>query len=150
MKNLSCTRATLFAVLVILSTATCAQLVFGQSEISPVLLVPMAQSDENIYLVWSSNDTGNGEIMFRASNDNGSTFAEKMNLSNSTAYDSTNAQIMASGNSVFVTWWEDNQTSDDPVIRISTNRGDTFGPILKLAANNTLRAGEEGGHNILG
>ena len=85
MINLSCNQvATIFAVLVILSTVTTVQLVFGQSEISPVLLVPMAQSDENIYLVWSSNDTGKGEILFRASNDNGSTFAEKMNLSNST------------------------------------------------------------------
>ena len=84
MINLSCNQvATIFAVLVILSTVTTVQLVFGQSEISPVLLVPMAQSDENIYLVWSSNDTGKGEILFRASNDNGSTFAEKMNLSNS-------------------------------------------------------------------
>ena len=78
MINLSCNQvATIFALLVILSTATTVQLVFGQSEISPVLLVPMAQSDENIYLVWSSNDTGKGEILFRASNDNGSTFAEK-------------------------------------------------------------------------
>ena len=143
MKNLSCTLgATLFTVLVILSTATYVQLVFGQSEISPVLLVPMAQSDENIYLVWSSNDTGKGEILFRASNDNGSTFAEKMNLSNSTASDSANAQIMASGNNVFVTWWERNQTSNEPVIRISTDKGDKFGPILKLAANNTLKTGE--------
>lgn len=35
--------------------------------------------------------------------------------------------------------WEQNQTAHEPIIRISTDRGNTFGPILKLAANNTLR-----------
>ena len=133
----------LHAALIILMVAISVTSVFGQSEISPVLLVPMAQSGENIYLVWSSNNTGNSEIMFRASNDNGTTFAEKINLSNNTTSDSINAQIMASGNNVFVTWWEQNQTADTPVMRMSTNRGNTFGPILKLAANNTLMTGEE-------
>ena len=135
--------ATIFALLVIFSTATSVQLVFGQTDLSPVLLVPMAQSDENIYLVWSSNDTGKGEIMFRASNDSGSTFAEKMNLSNSIASDSANAQIMASGNNVFVTWWERNQSSNEPAVRASTDNGQTFGPVLKLATNGTIGESEE-------
>lgn len=77
--------------------------------------------------------------MFRSSNDNGITFEEKMNLSNSTNSDSINPQIIASGNNVFIAWWEQNQTAHEPIIRISTDRGNTFGPILKLAANNTLR-----------
>lgn len=139
MRNLSCVLgATLYAGLVILSFATFTQLVFGQSDITPILLVPVAQSEENIYLVWSSNDTGNGEIMFRASNDNGTIFAYKMNLSNSTASDSINAQIMASGNNVFVTWWERNQTSHTPVMRVSNDNGATFGPLLDLATNGTI------------
>jgi hypothetical protein len=131
--------ARLYLVLVILVIVTSFTLVLGQPEISPVLLVPMAQSGENIYLVWSSNNTGNSEIMFRSSNDNGITFEEKMNLSNSTNSDSINPQIIASGNNVFIAWWEQNQTAHEPIIRISTDRGNTFGPILKLAANNTLR-----------
>lgn len=95
--------ARLYLVLVVLVIVTSFTLVLGQPEISPVLLVPMAQSGENIYLVWSSNDTGNSEIMFRSSNDNGITFEEKMNLSNSTNSDS-NPQIIASGNNVFIAW----------------------------------------------
>lgn len=143
MKIFSSSYIATLAALAISSTATSVQLISGQSEISPVLLVPMAQSGENIYLVWSSNDTGNSEIIFRASNDNGTTFAEKMNLSNSTASDSINAQLLASGNNVFVTWWEQNQTSHQPVIRISTDKGDTFGPILKLTTNDTLKTGDK-------
>ena len=120
-------------MLVILTSATSGQLVVGQSEINPVLLVPMAQSGESIYLAWSGNDTGIPEIMFRASNDNGITFGEKINLSNSTTSDSINPQITASGNNVLVAWWENNQTFQEPVIRISTDRGNNFGPILNLA-----------------
>ena len=53
--------------------------------ISPVLLAPVATSGNNVYLVWSSNKSGNYEIMFRASSDHGQTFGNKINLSNSTS-----------------------------------------------------------------
>jgi hypothetical protein len=47
---------------------------------------------------------------------------------------------------VAVTWWETNQTSDNtPVARISTDAGETFGPMLRLGANGTLTSAEEGG-----
>jgi hypothetical protein len=108
----------------------------------PTLLVPMAQSEENIFLVWSSNATGNGETMFRASHNNGITFSEEVNLSNSSLSDSINAQVLASGNNVFVTWWETNQTDDTPVLRVSNDNGETFGPLLKLATNDTLETGK--------
>ncbi len=76
--------------------------------------------------------------MFRASTDNGITFGDKMNLSNTTEADSDDAQIAASGNSVYVTWWERNETSDEPVARVSNDNGATFGPLLRLAANGTI------------
>jgi hypothetical protein len=37
-----------------------------------------------------------------------------------------------------VTWWEINQTTNEPVSRISTDAGQTFGPILNLATNGTI------------
>ena len=37
-----------------------------------------------------------------------------------------------------VSWWETNQTSDTPVARISTDGGQTFGPVLRLATNGTI------------
>jgi hypothetical protein len=40
-----------------------------------------------------------------------------------------------------VTWWETNQTDEIPVMRISNDNGETFGPILRLATNGTI--GEE-------
>jgi hypothetical protein len=99
---------------------------------------PVAISAENVYVSWWTNDTGNDEIMFRVSNDSGATFAEKINLSNSTNADSQDVEIAADGSNVVVTWWERNQTAEEPVVIISSDNGVTFGPILRLATNGTI------------
>ena len=52
--------------------------------------------------------------MFEASTDGGKTFGDKMNLSNSRKSESVDVQIGAAGNNVYVTWWERNQTSNEP------------------------------------
>ena len=100
----------------------------------------IATSGENIYTVWWSwsNQTGAYEVMFRASVDGGQTFSDKINLSNTTDAESVDAQIAASGDSVFVTWWEQNQTANEPVMKISNDNGMMFGPLLRLAANGTI------------
>ena len=104
-------------------------------------LIPIATSDNNVYVTWWTNKTGNDEIMFRASTDTGVTFGDKMNLSNTTEADSDDAEIAASGNSVYVTWRERNDTSDEPVARVSNDNGATFGSLLRLAANGTIGGG---------
>ena len=68
--------------------------------------------------------------MFRVSTDNGKTFSNKINLSNSTNADATDQIIDVDENLIAVTWWEHNQTANIPVMRISTDNGKTFGPIL--------------------
>ncbi len=98
----------------------------------------IATSGDNVYIAWGSNNTGHPDIMFRASTDGGKTFGDKINLSNSTNADSRDPQIEASGDRVFVTWWERNATSNEPLLRTSTNNGATFGPIMKLGANGTI------------
>ena len=102
---------------------------------------PIATSDNNVYITWWSNKTGNEEVMFRASTDNGATFGDKINLSNTTEADSDDAEIAASGDSVYVSWWERNETSDTPVARVSNDNGATFGPMLMLATNGTIGGG---------
>jgi hypothetical protein len=76
--------------------------------------------------------------MFRASADGGATFADKINLSNTTDADSQNVELAADGDEVIVTWWERNATSDKPVLRASVDNGLTFGPVLQLATNGTI------------
>jgi hypothetical protein len=63
-------------------------------------------------------------------------------LSNTTGADSWSVEIAGEGDSVFVSWWETNQTSDTPVARISTDAGQTFGPMLMLATNGTIEEEE--------
>ena len=62
-------------------------------------------------------------MLFRSSIDRGVTFADKINLSNTTTADSINAEIAADGSNVIVTWWELNATSEEPVVRVSTDSG---------------------------
>ena len=102
---------------------------------------PIAISDDNTYIAWWTNKTGNDEVMFRASTDGGTTFTDKINLSNSTDAESQDVEIAADGDYVIISWWERNQTSEEPVVRVSTDAGATFGPLLKLANNGTIGSG---------
>jgi hypothetical protein len=103
---------------------------------------PTAISENNIYVAWSSNNTGNEEVMFRASTDGGNTFDDKINLSNTTDAASDRVDITAEGGNVVVTWWETNETTEMPVAKISNDFGKTFGPLMELGANGTIGTGE--------
>ena len=98
---------------------------------------PIATSGGNVYIVWFTDKgtpNSNGEVMFKASTDSGKTFGNKINLSNTPNADSINAEISAAGNNVYVTWWERaNQTSNEPVLRVSNDNGKTFGEIIMLS-----------------
>ena len=106
---------------------------------------PPVISGENVYVAWWTNNTANSgnEVIFRASTDGGATFGDKINLSNTTDTDSTRAEIDSDADSVIVTWWETNQTSDTSVMKVSTDNGATFGPLLTLATNGTIGEGGE-------
>jgi hypothetical protein len=107
-------------------------------KVEPTKNIPIAISGNNVYMIWSTNETGNDEVMFRASNNDGSIFADKINLSNTTSTDSQDPEISADGDTVVVTWWERNATSELPAARISSDNGQTFGSPLKLATNGTI------------
>ena len=112
----------------------------------PFKRAPSVVSGDNIYIAWWTNNTENGneEVMFRASNDDGATFSDKMNLSNTPNADSWRVEVAGEGATVLVTWWETNQTSDTPVGRLSTDGGQSFGPMMMLATNGTISSTEEG------
>ncbi len=95
---------------------------------------PVATSGDNVYVTWWSNKTGNDEVMFKASTDGGKTFGNKVNLSNTPNSDSQDVEIAAAGNNVYVSWWERNATSNEPVLRVSNDNGKTFGEKIMLSA----------------
>ena len=138
------------------TTITSPNLLLGQASASSLLIdrrhqvetiteIPIAASGDNVYVTWWTNKSGNNEVMFRVSNDNGATFGDKINLSNTTGAESIDANVEALDDSVYVTWWERNQTDNEPVMKLSNNNGETFGPLLKLANNGTIVQEEEEG-----
>lgn len=126
-----------------LSSETNAQIFSDRRHTTLVIDAPIAVSEDNVYVAWWTNKSGNNEVLFRASNDNGATFGDKINLSKTPESESEDVEIQASDNNVYVTWWERNQTSNDPVMRISNDNGETFGPLLLLAVNGTLSSSTE-------
>jgi hypothetical protein len=85
----------------------------------------------NIYLTWWDNKTGNNEVYFGRSNDSGKSFDKPVNLSNAKG-GSADSQIAASGDNVYVTWW-DNKTGNWQVFsRASNDNGKTFGGAVML------------------
>jgi hypothetical protein len=103
-------------------------------EIAPVLLAPIATSSNNVYIAWPSNQTGHLEILFRASSDNGQTFIDKVNLSNTPNVDSIDPQLATSGNHVYVSWWEDyGNGTRTPFFTASNDNGRTFQSSMSLS-----------------
>ena len=94
--------------------------------------------ENDVYVAWWTNKTGNDEVMYRLSSDAGKTFTDKVNLSNTRNSDSVDVEISADEGRVAVSWWERNQTLNEPVIRISNDNGKTFGPELKLASDGPI------------
>ena len=117
----------------ILSSIIVVQPVYGPRAIA-IDGVAIAASGESVYLTWPSNKTGNWEVMFRASDDSGNTFADKTNLSNSTDSDSTfmNGIVTSGENNVHVSW-NDNKTGNvETYVRTSTDGGQTFGDAIMI------------------
>jgi hypothetical protein len=91
----------------------------------------IAVSDDNIYLTWWDNKTGNNEVFFAASNDSGKAFDKEINLSDAKGA-SADSQVAAQGDNVYVTWW-DNKTGNWQVFsRASSDSGKTFGNAVML------------------
>ena len=101
----------------------------------------IAVSGSNVYAAWWNNKTGDFEVMFRASADNGHTFGPNINLSNSPGVASTDAQIAAEGKNVYIIWWERSGNTAEPFLRISYDNGNTFGQKIMLSNATTAAIG---------
>ena len=84
-------------------------------------------SGDNVYVGWFTKTANNSEeIMFRASTDGGATFGDEMYLSNTTNPDTWGIEVTGEGPNVLVR-----------MIGEGPNAGQTFGPMLMLATNET-------------
>jgi hypothetical protein len=97
-------------------------------------LIATSSPGDHAYVTWWTNKSGDWEVMFKSSDNSGKTWSDKINLSNSNGTVSNNAEIVAAGRNVYVTWWERNATSNEPVMRVSNDNGKTFGQEMTLSA----------------
>lgn len=145
--------ASVFTLTFFIVTISTSNAVYGQAErtnsfmqtgtnfvVEPKAPMAVSQDGNNVYIVWWTNKSENWEVMFRASNDGGQTFGDKINLSNSSDTESQNAEMVAAGNNVFVSWWETSPEtgSSESVLKVSNDAGQTFGPRIMLGVNGTI------------
>lgn len=93
-----------------------------------------------VYVVWENNTSGNSDILFRASNSNGTSnsWGPVAKLSTMTNHDAVNPRIAAVGNNVYVAWQDYNSTGQDSDIhfKASNNNGANFGAEKDLSNDN--------------
>jgi hypothetical protein len=110
-------------------------------ERTPTEAAPLAIAGNNVYVVWWENKTGDWEVFFRASADNGKTFGDEINLSNDTTR-SDDANVAAQGNFVYITWWNTNNQTGlrEPFFIASEDNGTSFGEKIRLSGNESMQA----------
>jgi hypothetical protein len=117
----------------------------GGDSTSPDIIL----GENNLYVVWNDNSTGNDEVYFRKSSDQGTKFSSIINISNNTGA-STRPQIVASGNNLYVVWRDNihpgkvnfsqfctDKLCDDILLRKSSDLGESFGKPVVLSTDKT-------------
>src|SRR5919199_4930513 len=90
--------------------------------------------NNNIYLTWWDNKTGNNEVFFAGSNDGGKSFGKPINLSNDKGGSADSQIATLDNNNVYVTWWDNKTGSWQVFSRSSNDGGKTFNDAVILKA----------------
>jgi hypothetical protein len=93
----------------------------------------IAVSQNNVYVAWTDDTTGNRDIFFKKSVDNGTTFAEMKTISTNITNSSSGVQIAAPGNNVHVVWQDSISGSDEIFYRHSNDTGESFRGVRELS-----------------
>jgi hypothetical protein len=103
----------------------------------------IAVNQNNVYLVWDDATTGNGDIYFKRSVDNGTSFGSTENLSNNPG-NSTGAQIAVNQSNVYVLWTDNTTGNGDIYFKRSVDNGTSFGSTENLVLDGTQNVGTNG------
>jgi hypothetical protein len=95
----------------------------------------IASYQDNVYVVWEDATTGNGDIYFKKSMDNGTSFGNIENLSNNTSF-SDSFHIAVSGSNIYVVWTDNATGNGDIYFKKSMDNGTSFGNIENLSNDN--------------
>ena len=101
---------------------------------------PVISSGDNVYMTWFEDVSGRGnksEVFFKASNDDGKTFGNIINLSKSPNSRSDDPAIAAEDDNVYVTFWDDKTGPRKPFFVASNDGGQSFSNPIMLNATTT-------------
>ena len=98
-------------------------------------LPQIAASGNNVYVVW--HDAIHG-VVFKRSTDNGASFENTINLSNSIE-GSIDPEISVSGNNVYVVWEHTPENNGEIIFKRSTDNGVSFGQTINVGSNTGLQ-----------
>ena len=82
--------------------------------------------------MWTDNSTGNGDIYYTRSADNGTSFGSTQNLSNNPG-NSTAAQIAVYQDNVYVVWEDATTGNGDIYFKKSVDNGTSFSNVENLS-----------------
>jgi hypothetical protein len=94
----------------------------------------------NAYIVWSDTTTGNGDIYFKSSTDNGTSFSVPKNLSTNLDGPALFPQVEAIGNNVYVLWQDETPDKGRIRFRASNDNGNDFSITRVLSQENEVNA----------
>jgi hypothetical protein len=94
--------------------------------------------ENNIYVVWSDATTGNGDIYFKRSGDNGTTFSETQNLSRNNTGSSSDPHVSVIDKNVYVVWTDGTSGQNEIYLRNSNDTGDTFRGVRELSKTRSV------------
>jgi hypothetical protein len=96
----------------------------------------IAAYDNNVYTIWADDTSGNREVLFTRSVDNGTSFDKIKNVSNNTS-DSFNQEIAVFGDTVYVVWLDQSDEDDETniLLKASGDGGETFGRTVNISSN---------------
>jgi hypothetical protein len=95
----------------------------------------IAAYDNNVYAIWADDTSGNRDVLFTRSEDNGTSFDKTKNLSNNTS-DSFNQEIAVFGDNVYVVWLDQGEGDNTNILlKASADGGATFGRTVNIGSN---------------
>jgi hypothetical protein len=95
----------------------------------------IAAYDNSVYAIWADDTSGNREVLFTRSEDNGTCFDKIKNLSNNTS-DSFNQEIAVFGDNVYVVWLDQGEDDNTNILlKASADGGATFGRTVNIGNN---------------
>ena len=95
----------------------------------------IAAYDNNVYAIWADDTSGNREVLFTRSEDNGTSFDKIKNPSNNTS-DSFNQEIAVFGDNVYVVWLDQDEADNANILlKSSFDGGATFGRTVHISSD---------------